>query len=268
VLRVIGATDYKICTKFNRSKMSLEEIFREALQGILSSGKRDFLPVKTVRDRLPVLVRKQAGIESRQLGQKAVINALAPLLGDGFALYKKGNTQYLGVKLTVRDMVMQCLKKNPGISSKRLKNKLPVSQADYLDVINELLEEGIIICSKIYKDHVIAALYPENPCIKLEGSPSVDGKNLPTNPAEKISRFRKTYLKIGGGRPYVYIHEMRHVLKWPKDIFDQVLLELSQKDIIVLQGGDPSRLTDGERRDSFTDNLGYLRVTVSWRKML
>ena len=77
-------------------------------------------------------------------------------------------------------------------------------------------------------------------------------------------RFKDAYLKIGGGRPYVFIHKIRNHLKWPREKFDKVLKELCKNNDVLVHGGDPSKLSKDEVEDSYKDKLGYLRITISW----
>jgi len=77
--------------------------------------------------------------------------------------------------------------------------------------------------------------------------------------------FRRAYDKIGSGRHYVTIYDLRSALGWPVDRFDSVLVSLAKNGDIILQGGDPSTLTSDQISQSYMDG-DYLRVAVSWSK--
>ena len=74
------------------------------------------------------------------------------------------------------------------------------------------------------------------------------------------------YQFLGKGRPYVMIHTMRDLLRWDKHRFDSILKSLSKKGDIELTGGDPSKMTDDQINDSYTDALGYQLFSICWRK--
>ncbi len=81
---------------------------------------------------------------------------------------------------------------------------------------------------------------------------------------DEFNKFKEAYEIAGGGRPYVYIHKIRKILKWSTGRFDLYLEDLSDEGIIVLQGGNPENLTENEKEESYNDEFGYLRLTVSW----
>jgi len=63
----------------------------------------------------------------------------------------------------------------------------------------------------------------------------------------------------------VQIYQLREKLQWSREHFDNLLNTLRRKHRIQLQGGDPSQLTESQIRDSFVDEKGRLRLTISWR---
>ena len=79
--------------------------------------------------------------------------------------------------------------------------------------------------------------------------------------ASDIEAFTEAYQAVG--RPYVEIYKLRSSLGWTVDRFNDVLEELTIDDVIVLQGGDPSSITDEQIKDSYMDG-GNLRIAVGW----
>ena len=81
----------------------------------------------------------------------------------------------------------------------------------------------------------------------------------------KEEAFKEAYLKAGGGRPYTYIYRIREELNWPREMFDETMEELARQQVLELQGGNPSNLSEEQKNNSFMDNGGYLRISVTWR---
>ena len=80
----------------------------------------------------------------------------------------------------------------------------------------------------------------------------------------------RAYQFIGNGRPYVMIHSLRWRMKlegFGRKEFDSILKSLSKSGNIELTGGDPSKMTDEQIKDSYTDALGYQLFSVCWRKL-
>ena len=77
-----------------------------------------------------------------------------------------------------------------------------------------------------------------------------------------IEAFTMAYKEVG--RPYVEIYKLRTALGWTIDRFDSLLGDLANQEKIILQGGDPSSLTEEQIKNSFVEN-GYLRIAVSWK---
>jgi hypothetical protein len=233
---------------------------QQSLQELFERNQEYCLTATAVKNNLSSEIRRVLNLDKKQISQKEIIEKLKPYFTDVFDEFKKRTTKCIGYKISAREMILRQLKRTPDKSSKELKNLLPMNAETYIETINELLAEGMIVCTGIYKNHSVASL-------KLNDLPSEnENENLPSTLDEKTNRFRKAYDVAGGGRPYVYIHKIRDLLKWPAAYFDQVLVELAQQDIIVVQGGNPALLTNREIKDSYYDKYGYLRLTVSWRQ--
>jgi hypothetical protein len=84
------------------------------------------------------------------------------------------------------------------------------------------------------------------------------------NQADDTERFTRAYQDHGRG--YVPIHWLRDRLNISTDRFNDILKRFAENDTIILQGGDPSSLTDQQIKNSFTDDQGYLRIAITWRK--
>ncbi len=236
------------------------------IEEIFENEDAIFLKVETVRKFLPPDIKKALGINPNGTPQYKSVEQLQPALGKRYKTFTKGLTKYIGLNITKKELIIKQMTRSPGISSKKLKEKLPLSPDDFLCLLNELLEEGLVCCKRIYKDHVVASLHinqnPSNQQDTHEGS-LIDA---PESLEDRTQKFQVAYNSAGGGEPYVYIHRIRNLLNWKKEDFDQTLEDLARKKIIVLQGGNPNNLSQQELDESYKDRFGYLRITVSWRK--
>ena len=80
---------------------------------------------------------------------------------------------------------------------------------------------------------------------------------------EDLERVKEAYLAVGKGRPFVRIHRVREHLGWPREKFDNAIKTLRKRFEFQLEGGDPSRLTQEQLEDSYTDEAGRLYIAMS-----
>lgn len=81
-----------------------------------------------------------------------------------------------------------------------------------------------------------------------------------------VKEFKAAYDKAGDGRPYVYIYKIREELShWSRAMVDDMIQELAKSCALELQGGDPRKLTNEQKKRSYIDKQGYLRICVTWR---
>ena len=241
---------------FNLKKIMSLEIEQE-ITNILAHSDADFLAVKTLLNRLPRPIIDSLGLPraTRSLSQIAIVRKLAPGFGTTLTNTKNSKgTQFIGFRLSPEALIKRALKKQPGISSKKLRQRLPLREAKFVTALNSLLQSEAVICTGIYPSHIIAGL-------RL---PQVQTENQ-LLPEDREKAFKAAYLEIGNGRPYVLIHALRNRLRWTTADFDETLMDLSQHGMIELHSGDTSALTSQEVENSFTDSLGYILVSVSWR---
>jgi hypothetical protein len=91
-----------------------------------------------------------------------------------------------------------------------------------------------------------------------------EAKGAMTHPDVLRERFHTAYTSLRRRKDAVAIHRLRHLLNWPADRFDAVLEHLRAESEVVLHRGDPSRLSDEERRLSYKVN-GQLYLTLAWQ---
>ncbi len=91
-----------------------------------------------------------------------------------------------------------------------------------------------------------------------------EAKGAMTNPDVLRERFHNAYTSLRRRKDGVVIHRLRRLLNWPDDRFDAVLEQLRAEAKVVLHRGDPSNLSDEERRLSY-DVHGQLYLTLAWQ---
>lgn len=85
-----------------------------------------------------------------------------------------------------------------------------------------------------------------------------------THPGLLRQRFHATYTSLRSGQQRVDIHRIRRLLNWPTDRFDALLEQLRAESQVALHAGDPSGLSDEERRHSYEVN-GQFYLSLSWQ---
>lgn len=75
--------------------------------------------------------------------------------------------------------------------------------------------------------------------------------------------FHAAYISLRSGQDEVEIHRIRHLLGWSVDRFDAILEQLRAESQVGLHAGDPSSLSDDERRHSYEVN-GQIYLSLCW----
>ena len=110
---------------------------------------------------------------------------------------------------------------------------------------------------KVSRNHVLRLAL-------MEWLEAEEAKSAMTHPDVLREQFHNTYKSLRKRQGRVAIHRLRHLLNWPADRFDAVLEHLRAESEVVLHRGDPSRLSDDERRLSYEVN-GQLYLTLAWQ---
>lgn len=84
-----------------------------------------------------------------------------------------------------------------------------------------------------------------------------------TDPDRLRERFQDACRSLRSGEDGVPIHRLRHLLNWPADRFDAVLEQLRATSKVALDVGDPSQLSEDERRHSYEVN-GQVYLSLFW----
>lgn len=226
------------------------------LYDLLHKRNRDYLTVRSVRDALSSRQLKQLDLVKGKSSVAMVIDKLRPYFKETFREFVGPRTVYIGFNLSIEELIIRKLAKNGALSSKQLRNQLPIKNREFILEINRLLSSARITCTLNEKSHLPVSFRVSDPA-KLQEV--VSGEN-------DALLFENALKKIGKGSHFVRIHEIRDYLNWPRSRFNSVLERLKAELAIQLQGGDPSLLTEAELKHSYVDEKGRVRITVTWIK--
>ncbi len=229
---------------------------RQAILSLLTMKDKDYLTVNQVRDGLPVEVIRHLNLKKQVSKPSEVLKQLRPCFGGKLKEYKGARTKYIGYSYSLEELVLRKIQQISGLSTKRLRNSLPIINKDYIKAINSLIQSQRISILLDEKTHT-----PKS----IVYSSTADQKNDSSGDIEKeLKDIERAYYKVGREKSFVKIHKIRNDLDWPVEKFDRVLVELRSRYLIQLHGGDPSAMSQEEIDNSFTDEKGRLRTLVTW----
>jgi hypothetical protein len=231
----------------------LSEVAQD-IQRILHKRGKDYLPVRQISASLSRRVRQQLSLTTRH-STVDMLKKLTPWLGESLQVYHGPASVYIGQKRSPTELILQSVQQHPGISPKQLGLGLPLSQRRYIAALNDLLGAGTVVCT--FKDNHM-------PMLHLSSHASAQG-TVQASAEDDLLAFYTAYHAVGYGRSFVRIHRLRDALPWPCKRFERVLRALLADYTVELHGGDPSVMTEEERRHSFTDADGTLYIALSWR---
>lgn len=232
---------------------SLPDIEKEILD-LLKKRDRDYLPVKQIVAGISSTSRKHLGL-SKTATSSEILAKLTSYLGDSLQIYKAARFTYIGYRKSLEELILSKIRQKPGLSSKQLGQELPVLKKNYLKVLNDLLEKSSVVCT-LREDHSVS--------LKISDKVPIPGVDKEEQARDHMA-FKQAYQRVGKGRSFVPIHQIREYLHWPRERFDRVLTELMADYVVELHGGDPSTMTESEIKNSFMDESGMLYITLSWR---
>ena len=233
-----------------KSAASLEDLINE----ILANNSK---PYMTVTQLLNAIKKNESRLESFVEIRK---DNIENLVGNKFTFVKK-RAKYIVKPCEAADLVLAELSKTSGKSPKQIALVMPFTKKDCQKVINELIEEGR---AKIILNEAL------EPRIFLADSKTKTRTENPTVVPEKTNKqytreeFKKAFDKLDKGRIFVRICDLRKELKWPREIFDEMLVNLRDEEIIAMRIGDASLMTQEEVENCFVDENNFRMGTVTW----
>ena len=236
-----------------------EKNISDTIQNILDKNK-GFLSLSKLPSLLSNEIRQQLGI--KKSGEKVAIlqkkiEAAAP---DKFMFRKKGQSTYILIPCQSSDIVLGLLNTKKPIETKSI-NALPFPKPEFIQTVNDLVESGQakITLTKDYKPQIFLADTRTKPAepkyIEAVSAPSGEYTQ---------EKFHEAFIALDKGRIAVRICDLRRKLNWPREVFDNMLINLRDKEIIQLRTADASAMTVDEVQDSFIDENGFRRGSVTW----
>lgn len=225
----------------------------DSIQAILDKNK-GFVALSQLPKLMSAELRDKLGIK-RNASVKILmkIKRFAELLDENFVLRKKGNAQYILTPCDPAELVLSVLSENTPIAIKVIAAKLkPFTNSDIAAILTELENSRQV---KIIFDDKFTAK------VLLAGNTAHDA-----TPACEYTHeeFRDAFNELEEGRVFVKICDLRRKLNWPRDVFDDMLKDLRDREIIQMHIGDEHLMTPDEVKDSFVNELNYLMGTVTW----
>lgn len=212
--------------------------------------------------KIPLL--KSLGIRSSDKAP-AVKEVLAPRLGGGLVLRKKGPSVYLMLNQPEDEFLLKLLQKG-SLASKNLRYILPAAKADdVLSAVNRLLENGKIRVGRVNKEYkamaFFAAAHGERQNTPASGS---DSAAIPARPVSEGAFFKALDEIIArSGKSQARISKLRDRLGWDDGVFDDMVRRLSGAMKIQLFADYLGTLTVEERDRGFIDENGRAKYDVS-----
>jgi len=116
-----------------------------AVSDLLSKRDRDYLTVSQVRNGLRIAVLKSVNLKKQSSGSE-VVRQLEPYLGDNLRIYKSGQRSFIGLTLSLEEIILGKIRKKPGQTLAVIGKDLPMLKKDYIACLNNLLAKGAVKC--------------------------------------------------------------------------------------------------------------------------
>lgn len=230
-----------------------EKNIADSIQNILDKNK-GFMAVTKLISHLSAEIKRSLGIKDTD-SVSLIRKKLELSLDSRFIFRSKGRSVYILIPCEPSELVLSLLPANKPFDMRKI-HGLPFTKAEFTAVINELAEEGKVKIT--LNDNLkprIFLINPETNC------PPSDSKG---QSEYSQSKFYEAFTSLDRGKIFVRIPDLRRKLNWPREIFDSMLRDLRDNEIIQLRMGDPSYMTQDEINDCFTDENNFMMGTVTW----
>lgn len=228
-----------------------EKSIPDFIQGLLEEHK-GFMKVKDLPESMSFDMKRKLGFMNKKVPVKNIMKILEPLVEDRFIFRKKGSVQYILVPCDPSEFVLSVLTDNP-VSPRVIIRTLPFTKQDFISILNELDEAGKIriILNENYEPRIMLSGRCEEISIKSSGEYTRE-------------KFREAFDACDNGKTFVRIPAMRKVLGWPREVFDEMLRNLRDKEELQIYLADETTMTPDEVEDCFVDENGFRMGTVTW----
>lgn len=241
----------------NTSSNILKSLFHRAEKGLYR--------VLEMRDQLTADERAQLKITKRS-NQKQVLDALGTLASP-YSTRQKGSSYFI-LNKSVQDTLLEYIAQTSGKTIGEIAKGFPLKQEELIKEADKLVEQGTVTLQiqprqKIKRSSIELHFFlEEQQDGETETEEAVSFSQVDSDP---VHAFKAAYDDIGSGRHFVKIFKIRRHLNLPREDFDNLIKSLSNKEYIMLNMGNPGKLSEEERLDSFQDEHGNLYITVTWR---
>ncbi|MBF0260496.1 MAG: hypothetical protein HQL97_01490 [Magnetococcales bacterium] len=206
-------------------------------------------------------------VQARALGVSpgdpvtALNEALQRHCGETLRVVQGGRTLYVAWNLPDEAFLLEKARRLTTFTPAQLALNLPMPKLRVAPAITRLLESGEMVCVGLKADFTPVLKFAER------GETSrIAPEPLPvTRPdPDDETALHEAFLEIGQGRNFVAIHRLRAHLGWERERFDRAILRLQSAERILLNMGDPTRLTRAELENAYQDRNGMRYLTLNW----
>ena len=223
------------------------------IQSILEQHK-GFMKVKDIPASLSLDMRRELQLKRKE-PVKTIMNAVEPVLRDRFVFVSKGAEQFILLPEEPSEFVISFLASlNKPTGPKTIRKSLPFMKTeDLIRILSELAEKGRIkiVLNDKFEPRVVL-------CDTQKSESSIASGEYTRE------KFREAFEACDNGRTFVHIPDMRKVLGWPREVFDEMLRKLRDEEVLQIYRADESTMTADEVKDCFVDENGFRMGTVTW----
>ena len=233
-----------------------EKNIADLIQSLLEKNK-GFMIATKMRDVIGAEARRVLGIKTKDTG-KNVARRIEKAMPGKFMLHMKSNRTYLLIPCEPSELVAGLLSPQKAFDM-RIINGFPFTKVEFYEILNGLIDEGR---AKVN--------FTEKGAPKIFGVTGVKAvrseavKSVVADGEYTVEKFREAFDECDKGRIFVRICDIRRKLGWPREVFDGMIRDLRDKEIIQLHTGDPSLMTPDEVADCFVDENNFRKGTVTW----
>ncbi len=226
-----------------------EKNIADIVQEVLDKSGKPFATLTS-------LPRVKLGLKSNSPVSQ-VHKYLESKLEDRFMFVKNGRKMYILKPCEPSELVLSALSKTVAKSPKVIANSLPfLKRPEFVAVLNELINNGQA------KTILTADLEPR---VMLADRPATVSESKPTSSrAYTQQEFKKAFDELDRGKIFVRICDLRRELNWPRKVFDNMIKNLRDAEVIQLHTGDASLMTPDEVNDCFVDENNFRMGSVTW----
>ena len=230
-----------------------EKSIADSIQSILKEHK-GFMKVKDIPASMSFDMKRKLGfMNKKNVSAAAIRKAIELKTEDRFIFTKKGSVMYIVIPCDPSELLINALSPDEAVSPKVIVKDLPFSTSDFLNIVNELSESGRIkiVLNEKFEARIMLSVRSKNESGSMKSSGEYTRE-----------KFKEAFDELERGKIFVNIPELRKKLAWPHDVFDEMLRELRDEEVIHLHVTD---LTIFEPEEFFYDELDNSRMgMVTW----